>query len=65
MQLPVVDGHYYLRDDGLIASAVSAPSQAEADRWTLTEGDIPMPAEDEDATEADYIDALAELGVSE
>ena len=65
MQLPVVDGHYYLRDDGLIASAVSAPSQAEADRWTLTEGDIPIPTEDEDATEADYLAALAELGVSE
>jgi hypothetical protein len=48
MQLPVVEGHYYLRDDGLIASAVSAPSQAEADRWTLMEGDIPIPTEDED-----------------
>ena len=65
MQLPVVDGHYYLRDDGLIASAVSAPSQAEADRWTLIEGDIPIPTEDEDATEADYLAALAELGVAE
>lgn len=65
MQLPVVDGHYYLRDDGLMASAVSAPSQAEADRWTLIEGDIPMPTEDEDATEADYLAALAELGVAE
>lgn len=43
MQLPTVDGHYYLRDDELIASAVSVPLQAEADRWTLTEGDIPMP----------------------
>jgi len=64
MQLPVVDGHYYLRDDGLMASAVSAPSQAEADRWMLIEGDIPMPTEDEDATEADYLAALAELGVS-
>ena len=63
MQLPLVAGHYYLRDDGLMASAVSAPSQAEADRWTLTEGDIPMPDEDEDATEADYLAALAELGV--
>ena len=63
MQLPLVEGYYYRRDDGLMASAVSAPSQAEADRWTLTEGDISMPDEDEDATEADYLAALAELGV--
>ena len=67
MLLPIVEGYYYLRDDGLMASAVSAPSQAEADRWTLIEGDIPIPTEDEeeDATEADYLAALAELGVSE
>ena len=52
MQLPVVAGHYYRRDDGLMASAVSAPSQAEADRWTLTGGDIPMPDEDVDADAA-------------
>ena len=65
MLLPIVEGYYYLRDDGLMASAVSAPSQAEADRWTLIEGDIPIPTEDEDATEADYLAALAELGVAE
>ena len=60
MQLPVVEGYYYLRDDGLMASAVSAPSQAEADRWTLTGGDIPMPTEDEDE-DVDADAALAEI----
>ena len=58
MLLPIVEGYYYLRDDGLMASAVSVPSQAEADRWTLTEGDIPIPTEDEDV-DADA--ALAEI----
>lgn len=58
MQLPVVEGHYYLRDDGLIASAVSAPSQAEADRWTLMEGPITIPADDGEVPDSEALDII-------
>lgn len=56
---------YYVADDGKVLSngtdVVYAIPIESADGWT----EVDAPAEDENATEADYIAALAELGVSE
>lgn len=57
---------YYVADDGKMLSngtdVACAIPIASADGWT--EVDAPV-SEDDEATEADYIAALAELGVSD